>query len=80
MVVGRAHARPRLARTPRYFDIDWDLDPGGRIVLPVLGSDDDVADLEVDGEVLRLGDLAYPIAPGTGRGRAPRCTTASTTG
>jgi (1->4)-alpha-D-glucan 1-alpha-D-glucosylmutase len=24
-----------------YFDIDWDLDPDGRIVLPVLGSDDD---------------------------------------
>jgi (1->4)-alpha-D-glucan 1-alpha-D-glucosylmutase len=26
-----------------YFDIDWDLDPDGRIVLPVLGSDDDTA-------------------------------------
>ena len=26
-----------------YFDIDWNLDPGGRIVLPVLGSDDDAA-------------------------------------
>ena len=26
-----------------YFDIDWDLDPQGRIVLPVLGSDDDGA-------------------------------------
>jgi (1->4)-alpha-D-glucan 1-alpha-D-glucosylmutase len=26
-----------------YFDIDWDLDPQGRIVLPVLGSDDDAA-------------------------------------
>jgi (1->4)-alpha-D-glucan 1-alpha-D-glucosylmutase len=26
-----------------YFDIDWDLDPEGRIVLPVLGSDDDAA-------------------------------------
>ena len=50
-----------------YFDIDWDLD-GGRIVLPVLGSDDDVAALEVDGDVLRLGDLVYPIAPGTGSG------------
>ena len=30
-----------------YFDIDWDLDPAGRIVLPVLGSDDDVDALEV---------------------------------
>src|SRR5690242_13122637 len=26
-----------------YFDIDWDLDPDGRVVLPVLGSDDDPA-------------------------------------
>lgn len=50
-----------------YFDIDWDL-VGGRIVLPILGSDDDVADLVVDGDVLRLGDLALPIAPGTGTG------------
>lgn len=50
-----------------YFDIDWELD-AGRIVLPVLGSDDDVADLVVDGEVLRLGDLVFPIAPGTGAG------------
>lgn len=50
-----------------YFDIDWDL-ADGRIVLPVLGSDDDVADLTVDGDLLRLGDLAFPIAPGTGDG------------
>ncbi|MGZ5363819.1 MAG: malto-oligosyltrehalose synthase [Mycobacterium sp.] len=50
-----------------YFDIDWKLD-NGRIVLPVLGSDDDVAGLEVDGNVLRLGDLEYPIAPGTNSG------------
>jgi (1->4)-alpha-D-glucan 1-alpha-D-glucosylmutase len=50
------------------FDIDWDLDEDGRIVLPILGSDDDVADLKVDADVLRLGDLALPIAPGTGEG------------
>jgi (1->4)-alpha-D-glucan 1-alpha-D-glucosylmutase len=50
-----------------FFDIDWTLD-NGRIVLPVLGSDDDVNDLVVDGDVLRLGDLGYPIAPGTGSG------------
>lgn len=50
-----------------FFDIDWDL-ADGRIVLPVLGSDDDVADLAVDGDRLRLGDLAFPIAPGTGDG------------
>ncbi|CAN5478576.1 malto-oligosyltrehalose synthase [soil metagenome] len=51
-----------------FFDIDWDLDPDGRIVLPVLGSDSDIDDLTVDGDVLRLGDLAFPIAPGTGDG------------
>jgi (1->4)-alpha-D-glucan 1-alpha-D-glucosylmutase len=51
-----------------YFDIDWDLDPDGRIVLPVLGSDSDVDALEVDGDTLRLGDLAFPIADGTGAG------------
>jgi (1->4)-alpha-D-glucan 1-alpha-D-glucosylmutase len=54
-----------------YFDIDWDLDEDGRIVLPVLGSDDDAADLTVDGELLRLGDLALPIAPGTAAGTGP---------
>ena len=59
-----------------YFDIDWDLDHG-RIVLPVLGSDDDISELTVDrragaerpadqdGDVLRLGDRTWPIAPGT---------------
>ncbi|HEY9265193.1 MAG TPA: alpha-amylase family glycosyl hydrolase, partial [Mycobacterium sp.] len=51
-----------------YFDIDWDVAEDGRILLPVLGSDDDVADLVVDGDVLRLGDLQYPIRPGTGSG------------
>lgn len=54
-----------------YFDIDWDFD-GGRVVLPVLGSDGDADDLVVDDSgtepVLRLGDLMYPIAPGTAEG------------
>lgn len=58
----------RESRYAHFFDIDWDLDPDGRIVLPVLGSDDDVSALTVDGDVLRLGDLAYPIADGTGSG------------
>ncbi|MFZ0903062.1 MAG: malto-oligosyltrehalose synthase [Mycobacterium sp.] len=53
-----------------HFDIDWDL-ADGRIVLPVLGSDDDVADLTVDGDLLRRGTLAFPIAPGTGHGTGP---------
>ena len=54
-----------------FFDIDWDL-ADGRIVLPILGSDDDVNDLTVDGDLLRLGDLAFPIAPGTGDGTGPQ--------
>ena len=35
--------RGRSSPYASYFDIDWDLDPDGRIVLPVLGSDDDAA-------------------------------------
>jgi (1->4)-alpha-D-glucan 1-alpha-D-glucosylmutase len=54
----------------QFFDIDWDLDHG-RIVLPLLGSEDDVEKLAVDGDVLRLGELALPIAPGTGDGSGP---------
>ncbi|TVS84617.1 malto-oligosyltrehalose synthase [Mycobacterium helveticum] len=54
-----------------FFDIDWDLRDDGRIVLPVLGSDEDAAALHVDGDVLRLGDLAFPIAPGTATGTGP---------
>lgn len=57
----------RKSEFAHYFDIDWDVD-AGRIILPILGSDDDVAGLEVDGDVLRLGDLVVPIAPGTGSG------------
>lgn len=53
-----------------YFDIDWDLDHG-RIVLPVLGSDADVAELTVDGDTLRLGDRVWPLAPGTADDGAP---------
>jgi (1->4)-alpha-D-glucan 1-alpha-D-glucosylmutase len=60
----------RYGRSSKYapfFDIDWDLGDG-RIILPLLDSDEGVADLTVDGDVLRLGDLALPIAPGTGGG------------
>lgn len=61
-------ANGRSSPYATFFDIDWDLDPDGRIVLPVLGSDDDTAGLTVDGDLLRLGDLALPIAPGTAGG------------
>lgn len=57
----------------RFFDIDWSPDNGvgGKLALPVLGSDEDVADLTVGRDLLRLGDLAFPIAPGTGNGSGP---------
>jgi (1->4)-alpha-D-glucan 1-alpha-D-glucosylmutase len=61
----------RSSQYASFFDIDWDLGDG-RIVLPLLGSDDDAADLTVDGDLLRLGDLALPIAPGTGDGSGPQ--------
>ena len=51
-----------------YFDVDWELDPQHRVVLPVLGDDADLDDLTVDGNLLRLGDRTWPIAPGTGTG------------
>jgi (1->4)-alpha-D-glucan 1-alpha-D-glucosylmutase len=60
-------ARGRNSRYAEFFDIDWDLDDG-RIVLPILGSDEDVDHLHVDGDVLRLGDLVLPVAAGTGDG------------
>ncbi len=57
-----------------HFDIDWNADTEGRIVLPVLGSDEDVANLSVvgssDGKVLRLGQLEYPIRPDSYGGQA----------
>ena len=53
------------------FDIDWDFG-GGRVRIPVLGSDDDVAALELadgpDGPELRYYDNRFPVAPGTGKG------------
>lgn len=55
----------RTSAYASFFDIDWSLDPDGRIVLPVLGDDADVDQLTVDGDLLRLGDRSWPIAPGT---------------
>ncbi|MET0763440.1 MAG: malto-oligosyltrehalose synthase [Blastococcus sp.] len=49
------------------FDIDWEFG-GGKVRLPVLGSAEDVAKLEVvDGE-LRYYENRFPLAPGTGEG------------
>lgn len=60
----------RSSAYAEFFDIDWELGDG-RIILPLLGSDSDVANLRVDGDLLRLGDLALPVAPGSGDGTGP---------
>lgn len=48
-----------------YFDIDWSR---GRVLVPVLGDDADVAKLTVEGDELVYFDHRFPIAPGTGDG------------
>jgi (1->4)-alpha-D-glucan 1-alpha-D-glucosylmutase len=54
----------RESRYAEAFDVDWDF-AGGRIRLPVLGSDDDLAQLEIrDGE-LRYYDHRFPLAEGS---------------
>ncbi|RPK89722.1 malto-oligosyltrehalose synthase [Streptomyces sp. ADI98-10] len=52
----------------RWFDIDWAVG-GGRILLPVLagplGRELDALSVDVGGEVLRYGDLEFPLRAGT---------------
>ena len=66
----------RTSRYADYFDIDWSADNGadGKIALPVLGSADDVASLEVDtsGDEPELSfyDHRFPLAPGTEGGQS----------
>jgi (1->4)-alpha-D-glucan 1-alpha-D-glucosylmutase len=62
----------RQSRYAEAFDVDWDLG-GGRIRLPILGSDDDLDQLEIrDGE-LRYYDHRFPLADGTyTEGDSPR--------
>jgi len=48
-----------------YFDVDWDRGP---LLLPVLGDDDAVAELSVEGDELVYHDHRFPIAPGTETG------------
>lgn len=57
--------KSRSSRYAAFFDIDWSADPDGRIVLPVLESDADVADLLIDGDALHYRGMAFPIAAGT---------------
>ena len=54
------------------FDVDWPAG-GGKVLLPLLGSEADLDGLRVDSDRLYLGELALPIAPGTvGNGDVPR--------
>ncbi|HET6706500.1 malto-oligosyltrehalose synthase [Amycolatopsis sp.] len=48
-----------------YFDIDWDRGP---LLLPVLGADDAVGELTVEGDELVYYDHRFPLAPGTETG------------
>ncbi|WP_104172078.1 malto-oligosyltrehalose synthase [Arthrobacter sp. Y81] len=54
----------KQSRYAEAFDVDWDF-AGGRVRLPVLGSDDDLDKLEIrDGE-LRYYDHRFPLADGS---------------
>jgi len=55
----------RSSRYAPWFDIDWERGP---LLIPVLGDDDAVADLRVEGDELRYWEHRYPIAPGTAGG------------
>ncbi|HJV98373.1 MAG TPA: malto-oligosyltrehalose synthase [Arthrobacter sp.] len=65
-------AEGRESRYADAFDVDWDFG-GGRIRIPVLGSDDDVDQLEVSDGELRYYDHRFPLAAGTySEGDSPR--------
>ncbi|MFF7160592.1 malto-oligosyltrehalose synthase [Streptomyces sp. NPDC008086] len=57
----------------RWFDIDWKTQDG-RVLLPVLGRPlgEELAHLEVDGDVLRYHDHVFPLREGTGELPLPR--------
>lgn len=50
----------------RWFDVDWEAQ-GGQMLLPVLGGPlgSVIADLRVDGDVLRYYDHVFPLREGT---------------
>ncbi|MEO5832248.1 MAG: malto-oligosyltrehalose synthase, partial [Nakamurella sp.] len=59
-------------RDSRYgdaFDVDWAAG-GGKLLMPILGSAQDLDKLEIDGDELVYYDTRLPIAPGTGSGTA----------
>jgi (1->4)-alpha-D-glucan 1-alpha-D-glucosylmutase len=62
----------RASRYAEAFDVDWDFG-GGRLRIPVLGSDDDVDQLEIKEGELRYYGHRFPIAEGTySEGDSPR--------
>jgi (1->4)-alpha-D-glucan 1-alpha-D-glucosylmutase len=62
----------RKSRYAEAFDVDWDL-AGGRIRLPILGSDDDLDQLEIKDGELRYYDHRFPLADGSyTEGESPR--------
>ncbi|WP_395398320.1 malto-oligosyltrehalose synthase [Arthrobacter sp. UC242_113] len=62
----------RQSRYAEAFDVDWDLG-GGRIRLPILGSDDDLDRLEIKDGELRYYDHRFPLADGSyTEGDSPR--------
>jgi (1->4)-alpha-D-glucan 1-alpha-D-glucosylmutase len=62
----------RESRYAEAFDVDWDL-AGGRIRLPILGSDDDLDQLEIKDGELRYYDHRFPLADGSyTEGDSPR--------
>ncbi|RAM36081.1 malto-oligosyltrehalose synthase [Arthrobacter globiformis] len=62
----------RQSRYAEAFDVDWDLG-GGRIRLPILGSDDDLDQLEIKDGELRYYDHRFPLADGSyTEGDSPR--------
>ncbi|MGW6706637.1 malto-oligosyltrehalose synthase [Streptomyces sp. NPDC054956] len=48
----------------RWFDIDWEAG-GGQVLLPLLPGPAEAADFKADGEVLRHGELEFPLRAGT---------------
>ncbi|MFD9302276.1 malto-oligosyltrehalose synthase [Streptomyces sp. NPDC060048] len=48
----------------RWFDIDWEAG-GGQVLLPLLPGPAEAADFKADGDVLRHGELEFPLRAGT---------------
>lgn len=56
----------RGSAADRWFDVDWDAG-GGTVLLPVLADALGDLDVRVDGALLHVGALTFPLAPGTER-------------